>query len=390
MIGLGAMILLRTVPPLLRAGVESGNYKVYGSIIRDMGSGQIVGHLQETSGLINMASMAMANPTLAPFNLGSCLAANVQNEQIKSGLAVVTQQNEAIRASLDVVQQMQLANLALSGLGIAVSVAGTTLLMQRIDKLSADVAVMHKAVDRIARDVAMLRQDAVDRDLAQLRTIVTRVDDAWMPSGTDVEWREIAVTALEIANMFNLRIERLLENGDEASGAAAAIPFLALYTQASDLWVTARMAAGQDDMARAAAAQRAQVLSSLGAHFTANTISRGLLSQPSLPAGDPGWLAERKTRWLQAREQALRVRQREVSAASSVETLTALHESGIAGREWLSQARNEKDAPLLFLPGPGWKGDVERAVKTVQAVALPPPPPPETSKVRNWLKRWFG
>lgn len=339
---------------MLQAGVASGNMKVFGSIIRNVDTGRIVGHLQETSGLLGLVAEATTNPLLASLNLVSSLVSNVQNEQIKSGLEDIKEQNEAIQAAVDVVQQLQVGSLVLSGVGIAVSVAGTAILMKRLDRLSANVAAMHKTVDQIAGNVAMLRQEAIDRDLAELRTVTTLVDHAWMPSATDGEWRDIAMMSLKTADQFRMRIERLLEGQPSGEARMAAVPFLGLYAQASQLWVTSRMAAGQDDMARAAARQRLEVLSSLGLHLTA---SQMITAEP-VSASDEDWLPSHRTHLLTCRNKALAVREHEIAALGTAETLTALEQRKIPGREWLAQARSETTAPFLFLPGPDWDAEV--------------------------------
>ncbi|MCR8526219.1 hypothetical protein WB334_25170, partial [Escherichia coli] len=51
-------VFLRGVPAALQAGVESGAFGVYGSVIRDCATGQIRGYLQETGLLGRLAGMA--------------------------------------------------------------------------------------------------------------------------------------------------------------------------------------------------------------------------------------------------------------------------------------------------------------------------------------------
>lgn len=121
MIGALSHVVLREVPAELLAGVSSGEYRVAGSIIQSVSSGRVVGHLQETSAISSLLN-------LSPFGLPQ-MAMD----------AVTVVQNEQIKAAISVVQSLQIANLAVSGIGIGVSVAGAAILAKRIARVEEKV-----------------------------------------------------------------------------------------------------------------------------------------------------------------------------------------------------------------------------------------------------------
>ena len=108
--------VLREIPAKFLAGVESGELKVFGSVIRSQLTNRFVGHLQETSGLSKMVGLAMA-----PVNpIGAAVSAV---ELIGQG--VVYSQNRAILNAVKTIEQLQIASLAVGVVGIGVSIAGT-------------------------------------------------------------------------------------------------------------------------------------------------------------------------------------------------------------------------------------------------------------------------
>lgn len=66
------------------------------------------------------------------------------------------------------------------------------------------------------------------------------------------------------------------------------------------------------------------------------------MTQMKPPPGNPGRFSLRST--------VARVREREIAAAATSETLHELARQGVSGREWLDTAKSEGHNPLLFLP----------------------------------------
>lgn len=321
-----ANVLLRQVPAELLAGVHTGEYRVIGSIIQSVSSGRIVGHLQETSALTSLMS---AGPLDLP-QLALGAVSVVQNEQIKAAVALV--------------QSLQVANLALSGISIGVSVAGTALLAQRISRIEDRLGAMLPALAGIARQLEAMRIDRIQEDFTRLRTLAHQVDEAWLPSASTAEWIAIARDAHFLADGFERRAQEL-EGTDEP---LAAEPLIDAFNLAAGLRITARLGARQDDMAQQAAQARTTTLVRLGQRLQPGSLALARVSKDL--AGTSLWEESLANEVSGLKETLSKVRDRELAAAATTETLDHLASQGISGREWLEMSMTEDKAPLLLLP----------------------------------------
>lgn len=319
-------VVLREIPAELLAGVASGEYRVAGSIIRSVSSGRVVGHLQETSA---MSSLLNFSPLSLP--------------QIAID-AVSVVQNEQIKAAMSVVQSLQITNLAVSGIGIGVSVAGTAILAKRIAKVEEKVDAILPNLDAIVRGLEAMRADRMAEDFTRLRTLVDQVEEAWLPSASQREWIAIARDAHFLADSFERRAREL----GAASNALNTEPLVEAFALASGLRVTARMASSQDDMAREAASSRALTLVQLGEVIQLGPLA--LANAPMETAGTSAWLDVLEQKAADLSSTVARVREREIAAAGTAEMLRELARRGVSGREWLDAAKSERQNPLLFLP----------------------------------------
>jgi len=329
MIGSLAHLVLREVPGELLAGVASGEYRVAGSIIQSVSSGRIIGHLQETSAissLLNLTPLGLSQMALDAVTV-------VQNEQIKAAVAVV--------------QSLQVANLALSGIAIGVSVAGTTILANRIARVEEKVDAILPHLAAIVRGLEVMRAERIAEDFTRLRTLADQVEEAWLPSASQREWIAIARDAHFLADGFERRAREL----GAADDVLSTEPFVEAFAVASGLRVTARMASSQDDMAREAANARSLTLVQLGQGMQLGRLA--LASAPIEVAGTPIWQDALEHRVADLRSMIGGVRDRELAAAGTAETIAELARQGVSGRAWLETCRSESDFPVVYLPSLG-------------------------------------
>lgn len=327
MTGVLSSVLLRAVPDHLLANVAIGRYQVYGSIVRSVASGRIVGHLQETSGFVSLlssGSLAVPQAVFGAINV-------VQNEQIKNAVAVV--------------QSLQVANLALSGLSVGVSIAGTAILARRIASVEKMVGSILPELAAVRREIEGLRSDRIGEDFTRLRTLADQIEEAWLPSATHGDWMTIARDAHFLADSF----ERRAREVGEANQAIAAEPFIDAFLLASGLRVTARLALGQDDMARNAATARTHTLIELGAPLRLGRLALEKISERR-DAASPEWQEHLEQVASELSPIVAASRERELSVAASAETLQELARQEISGREWLEASSADHINPLLFLP----------------------------------------
>ena len=167
--GLIGDVFLRQVPDTLTFGVYSGKYQVFGSIIRSVANGRIVGHLQEAGGLGKVAGLVGSGP-LAPLKLAAEGIKIVQNEQIKAGIG-------QLQAGVETLQHLQIASLALGAAGIGVSVVGFAILGRKIDRVREDVSALGDRIGLLSAEVKALRRDLVEADLRKLKSLSEAMDE---------------------------------------------------------------------------------------------------------------------------------------------------------------------------------------------------------------------
>lgn len=335
-------VLLRQVPAHLLAGVQAGDLKVYGSIIRSLTSGHIVGHLQETSGLARLGATAIAASASLPLQ-GASFAADLV------GHSVSFVQNEQIKAAINVVQDLQIANLALGAVGIGVSVAGFAILSAKINRVEASMDAMAGRLAEIARSVDSLRRDRIADDFTRLRTVAEQMDEGWSLTDPTPQWRQVASEAHSLVNMFERRVSELTADLADLADLAAAEPFLEALALAASLRVAARLASGDDAAGRAAANEGARALVGVGERAS---LGGSVLRQMRLGTalgGTKAWDQALAGRVDTLRPLVERTRQREAAAASTSLTLAELQRQGISGRVWLEAARSEEAEPVLCL-----------------------------------------
>ena len=162
------MILLRAVPPEVVDGVMSGIYKITGSVVRDVSSGRGVAFLQETSvfqSLFGSALRGVGATLQSGFSPLGVLAV-IQNQQIKSRLAEV-------QSSLALLQNLQIGTLAVSGLGLGVSVAGFAMMLKRLKGIEAHLGTIESKIDGVTTD---RRSDDIRMIFADVGTQLDTVD----------------------------------------------------------------------------------------------------------------------------------------------------------------------------------------------------------------------
>jgi hypothetical protein len=317
-----AATVLRQIPKEFLVGIATGDYRVLGSVIQSVGSGRIIGHLQETSALISL----LGSPPLMLAEMGLQVADVVQNEQIK--------------AAISVVQSLQVASLALGGISIGVSIAGTALLVRRIAKIETKIDAIMPELAAITRGIEVLREKRIAEDFGRLRVLAEQVEEAWLPSATNGEWIDIARESHFLAGSFENRVGQIDAHAGEA--------FVDAYALASGLRVTARLAAGQDEMARNAAADRVTKLFAFGESVGLGQLALARMSGVA-DAASASWQERLDTQAESLRDGIVAAQQRVLAAAANAETLEELGRQGIAGRDWLDASREERESPVIVL-----------------------------------------
>lgn len=194
------MLHLMKVPATLVSSVASGQAEVIGSIIKSVGSGQVIGHLQPTS-LASTALLGSGNPVLAATEIASTLAANFQLVQLKH--------------MVESLQHIAMLGSAVSVVNLGVSLGGFALVLSKLKSLDAKI-------DRVAAQIGDIARALDTAFRARGYAALSRAEEAFALS-SDRErkrfWRE---AESELDYLVQHSFQQLLGSGIEDLGNAAA------------------------------------------------------------------------------------------------------------------------------------------------------------------------
>ena len=194
------------VPTKFLASHTLGAVVRYGAILKDAGTGRIVGHLQETSALhaLSQAGSVSLNPLAAIVDTASGIASNYQ-------LYRVDQKITAVQNLLTGVATMQAATLATCGLGIGISVIGFMALKRRLDQTSAKLDEIKKAIQSGFDKQAEKRLQDQEAELAGQLDLA---EEGWhAKDGGKQNWTSATEKLGAIENFYAREIESSIRDG---------------------------------------------------------------------------------------------------------------------------------------------------------------------------------
>ena len=174
-------VLLRAVPEVFKASVASGNVKVYGSILKDVASGKIVGHLEAVklpkiiggvfSGAAKgaLSGAATGNPVMAGISAAtgaiqsvSGIVGNVQNQKMISQLTQMGMQLTQISTKLSTVATLGWVNVGMSAVSLGVTAVGMVVLTKKLNHIQSDINAISNKLDSMDMKLTAI-QLGVDR-----------------------------------------------------------------------------------------------------------------------------------------------------------------------------------------------------------------------------------
>jgi hypothetical protein len=162
------------IPEQFLPAVLSGQVVRYGCILKDVATGQIVGHLKELTGLAQLLSGIPVHPLLA----GSAAVA-------QAGQWIDTQvQLRRIRQVLDHLQLVSSAGAIASVAGLGVSVAGFAIVWKRLQRLEQN---LNRALDQLRAEVERLHLKFDLLSMAELTAASQQLDGACHTDCSDRE-----------------------------------------------------------------------------------------------------------------------------------------------------------------------------------------------------------
>lgn len=335
--------LLYTIPANLVQGVQSGTVQLTGAILKDTVTGQILGHVQQTGALDLALSSAMKGAQSAisgGFNPLGVITA-VQNQQIKS--QIFNLQN-----SLGLLQNLQVGSLAVSGLGLGVSVIGFAVMLKRLKRIENHLGILEQKIDQVTLD---RRSDYLHKLFANISTYLEAIDTLSLRKNkvltAETSQQGLAQAAGELEVHFTQNITAI----EKTRASEEKLDILWSIGSAIGLCHEAGLRAmfmiDELEAAKAIAMHKAHKLLQLSSSFTPDSLAR-----LCIPENSDLTLA------LDARRKALPsattlvdgFRQSVATVGSQADLAAILIEKGVSGSDYLDAATNEKDKPLLYLP----------------------------------------
>jgi hypothetical protein len=332
--------VLRFVPDEWKEMLAAGAVKVVGNLILPTsGPNRILAHLQPTAlGDAATPFLSIASGFASGGPLGGIAQAANEVAALYSGFEAAK-----LRAAVEAMQGMQVAGLALSGVGIGVSVAGFAALAYKLNAIEQRLVSMTDKLDRVQH--TLQRRDQIDRARAfeRLRTTVERVDDAWDRPDAQRIWQDEERELHYHQREFLLLADVALRERD---GFALAEPLIEAASVAGTTRTTALLASDEVQPALRQSREFASALLRLTSPIGA---ARLLEERVTLRPGQAGYVSALSEARPLAEADAALIRSREDAVQTAQITIDKLKTLGIGGREWLERARSEREQPFIVL-----------------------------------------
>lgn len=334
-------ILLYDIPSKLVDLVNSRSAEVVGAVIKDAATGRILGHVQPTNSLdklLGSVFQGIGSTISQGFNPLGILTA-IQNEQIKSQL-------RNVNSALGLLQNLQVGTLAVSGLGLGVSVAGFTVMLQRLKAIESHLRELGNRIDQVTVD---RRNDDLETIFADIAADLETIDTLYARRNAQQVAEAAQVSLARSASRLRPHFARAakkqedltLEDLDLLWSLAAAIRLCSDASFKALLHIDELAVAA--DIARKQAARFAELSDPLAPDRLARLCARS--------ADDFAQMTEVRVRALgSAKILTGGLRDSAIQAASNMSLATLLSERGISGKQYLEEAEQEQERPLLILP----------------------------------------
>jgi len=183
-------------------GLASGEIIRYGTILKHSGTGQILGHLQESGVAQTLLSHALSSVTsvTSPISLASTV--------LNAGVSVYTAvQVRQLKAMMETLQAFQIATLGISLIGVGVSVGGFLYMRKRFNNLDSR---LDRLLDTVKTGFENLEKSGVRQQMSRTKSLVQRAELARTLIDSSKEYKEVAAQLGEQAAYFEGEIVHLI------------------------------------------------------------------------------------------------------------------------------------------------------------------------------------
>lgn len=311
----------------------------HGAILKDVATGRIVAHMQETgllSAMVRSPLLSTAlNPLASTIGAASSVMGNVQVWRIEKRV-------EELSLLMRGLQGLQYAQIALAGIGLGVSVAGFLAVRKQVGEVSVKLDRLAETVERRFDEQKRRALRELEGDLeAQL----DHAEEGWTGDGT-ARWARVANKLNDMVYRYPVLIEEEIQ---------APVPDLALLaylleryrvlaaTRIECLVLIGELRPAEDFAARFARKTNA-LLNDVMPATLARRIERGHAAAGRGKPGEPAGSLHEQARHLVAAARDFQ----DVSETRPL-LLERLIESRIDGREYIQSLRENRASPVVLL-----------------------------------------
>ncbi|MDO9436730.1 hypothetical protein [Hydrogenophaga sp.] len=183
------------IPAQLLSRLNAGELIRYGTILKDVATGRIAGHVQETGIAQSLLSAAMSGlPT--PLSMVTDL--------VNMGSGIYTARQVAqVKRMVESLQALQIATLGVSLVGVGVTVAGFVYMHKRFNALDGRI---HQVLEAVQRGFEEQRKADLRLQLARTRSFIDRAQHARQLNSPLPEYMNVAAGLAEQAAFFESEI----------------------------------------------------------------------------------------------------------------------------------------------------------------------------------------
>jgi len=183
--------ILFDIPLRYVGGIAAGEVVRYGAILKDVGTGRIIGHMQESGIAQSLLSQVLSSGS-TPLGLVS--------SAINAGASTYTAiQVRQLKEMVGALQGLQLATLGVSLVGVGVSVAGFMYMRKRFNSLDSRLDELR---DAIKEGFENLEKSGLRQQMSRTKSLVQRAELAKSMIDPQKEYREVAAHLADQAAYF--------------------------------------------------------------------------------------------------------------------------------------------------------------------------------------------
>lgn len=187
------------VPAKFAAQLATGELVRYGGLLKSVGTGQIVAHLQET-GVAQSVLSSLVSSAPTPLSLVSGLINAGTGVYTAVQVGQIGTQISQLNTMMATLQTLQVATLGVSLVGVGVSVAGFLYMRKRFNALDGR---LDQLMNAIHTGFENQRKADLRAHMSRTKGLMQRAEHAKNLSSPQSEYREIAAALADQAAYFD-------------------------------------------------------------------------------------------------------------------------------------------------------------------------------------------